>query len=81
MTSVGVEQPNKTRVILESIQSSERRSIVVTPEATSAAKRRKTRGSRETSSAEGEDTLAGAQDVVKGFYIVMRSHGCEETGI
>jgi hypothetical protein len=58
MTSVGVKQPYKAWVVVESILSGERRGIVVTPEATGAAKRGKTRGSRKTSSAEGEDTLA-----------------------
>jgi hypothetical protein len=78
MTSVAIKHPDKTRVIVESAKSSEGSSIVVPPKTTGTSKCWKAGWSWETSTAEGEDTLAGAEGLMEGVYVVVRSHGCEE---
>lgn len=75
VSSIRVKQPNKTRVVLESVHSGEIRSIVVPPHTSRAAKGRQAGRGGEAGATEGENALARAEDVVEGVNVVVRSHG------
>lgn len=75
MATVTIEQPDEARVGAKGAHGGELRGLIIAPEATGAAESRQAGGGRESGAAEGEDTFAGAEDLVEGLDVVVRRHG------
>lgn len=74
VSSVTIEQPDKTGIGHECSHGGELGGIVIPPVTSGAAKGGQSRRGGQARPAEGEDASAGSQSLLEGLYVVMRRH-------